>query len=332
VQVLADYIRQSIVHSLVILLMGEVLLRLWVLRGPAQRVSLRLIVFFLPPVAYLAFLLLSPQRWQISFALNSALLDTRPWLAADTGLAVWATSVFVSAVAFATLTFLLQLLLFASHRRTAPHGQPWRQAQLPALERAVETLMGRLERALPSIYVLDSAQPVLYAISGAKGEIVISSGLVATLDGDELTAALAHELAHDDIIARRLRWLAWLGRALMFYNPVALVVLRLCLHEVEAYCDEKAGMVTGKPLACASALLKVCRQAKPGNAPWHWASLVQALTARAESLQELGEQAAVIERIERLLRGQTGEREADWHWLRLASLAAASLGLLYWLL
>ncbi|MCL4464552.1 MAG: M48 family metalloprotease [Chloroflexi bacterium] len=331
-QVLADYVRQSVVHSLVILLMGEVLLRLWALRGARQRVGIRLLSLFLPPFAYLGFLFLGPQRWQSAFSPELALLDTRPWLAAGEGPTVWLTGAFLITVMLATGLFLVQLLLFAGQRRTVPHGVPWRDAALPQLERAINSLAAAREKALPPVYVLDSADPVLYAVNGPKRGIAISRGLVAALDEEELAAVLAHEVAHEDQAVRRLRWLTWLGRTVMFYNPVAVIVLRLCLHEVEAYCDEQAGKVTGKPLACASALLKVCRQAKATSAPLRWATLAQALATRAESLQEQGEQSAVNERVERLLVGPASEREKDWQWLRLSSLAVASVGLLYLLL
>lgn len=66
--------------------------------------------------------------------------------------------------------------------------------------------------------VLDSIRPVAYSLPGIKPRVVLSAGLLATLDDDEARAAIEHERAHlrtrHDLLllpfgawARALRWI-----------------------------------------------------------------------------------------------------------------------------
>ena len=329
---LADYVRQTTVHSLVVLLLGEALLCVWALNRPRLRYEMRLLAFFLPPVAYLGFSVLAPERWRDHFAADVVLLDTRPWLTGSTGVPALLSAAWIALVLVTVGLYLLQLWLFVRQRQASREGQPARPGDWPRLDAALAQLrLGSKPRA-PAIHVIDAQAPVLYALGGARPGIAVSSGLMAALDRQELAAALAHEDAHGRPEAKWMRWLAWCGRTVMLYNPVAVVALRQALHEVEALCDESAGRETGHPLACASALIKVWQLANARSGCASWAGWRQALIARTEALQEQGEQATVEDRVERLLRGPGNEKEAEWQWLRLAATTIASLGLMYLIL
>jgi len=86
---------------------------------------------------------------------------------------------------------------------------------------------------------------------------LISDSLLGLLDEEELKGALAHELVNIANTDRLKAWILFFMRALMFYNPVALVVFRAIINENEKICDDAAVETTGNPLAFASGLIKV---------------------------------------------------------------------------
>lgn len=97
---------------------------------------------------------------------------------------------------------------------------------------------------------------------GAKARVILSTGMVAELDQEELRAVLWHESAH---LAHRDFYLIWLAswwRLAFFYLPVSGRVFNLVREEQELACDERVARSGGQPLALAlaDALLKAWEQ------------------------------------------------------------------------
>lgn len=131
----------------------------------------------------------------------------------------------------------------------------------------------------PDVRVSDTDRPVAFTVgSGASAAIVVSTGLLALLPRDELTAVLAHEVSHlangdsrlmtvalapvvyaeglvdDDPegVAERLWWL--LDVALLRYGQFGVAVLS---RGREWAADAGAVALTGSPAALASALVRL---------------------------------------------------------------------------
>ncbi|WP_123537153.1 M48 family metalloprotease [Halosimplex salinum] len=67
----------------------------------------------------------------------------------------------------------------------------------PDLDRRVTRLAAQAAVPVPDCYVVHSETPNSFALDGlGRPTLVVSTGLLATLDGDHLDAVLAHELAH----------------------------------------------------------------------------------------------------------------------------------------
>ncbi|ELZ25797.1 protease heat shock protein HtpX [Halosimplex carlsbadense 2-9-1] len=67
----------------------------------------------------------------------------------------------------------------------------------PDLDRRLTRLAAQTAVPTPDCYVVDSETPNSFALDGAgPPTVVVSTGLLTTLDGDRLDAVLAHELAH----------------------------------------------------------------------------------------------------------------------------------------
>ncbi|MEU4542306.1 M56 family metallopeptidase [Nonomuraea dietziae] len=62
--------------------------------------------------------------------------------------------------------------------------------------RLVLSLIAREEPGIPGVRVLDHPGAAAYCVPGLRSHVVVSSGTLALLSHDELTAVLAHESAH----------------------------------------------------------------------------------------------------------------------------------------
>jgi Zn-dependent protease with chaperone function len=118
----------------------------------------------------------------------------------------------------------------------------------------------------PRLAFLEGGAPALYCAGARRPALVIARSAVDLLDGKELRAALAHELAHLDRLDPGVSWLLMAGRALMFFNPAFQVVARAMARDAEWRADERAAAATGDRLALASGLLKLFR-ATEGRPP-----------------------------------------------------------------
>ncbi|MEZ5258229.1 MAG: M56 family metallopeptidase [Ilumatobacteraceae bacterium] len=100
----------------------------------------------------------------------------------------------------------------------------------------------RVEAADETV-VIDDARAVAYSLPGHRGPVVVvSSGLIAMLDAEELAIVVAHERAHGRHGHHRLLLAAECCRA--FLPPLAPIVRRL-RFELERWADESAVATTG---------------------------------------------------------------------------------------
>lgn len=164
------------------------------------------------------------------------------------------------------------------------------EAATPALRRCLAQLAGRLGVTPPRVRLLARDQPLAVTYGVASPTVLLSTWMVEHLDEHELSAVLAHELGH---VARRDYLLAWLAAVLrdaFWFLPSSRLAYRRLKEDKEPACDDLAVRATGRPLALASALAKVWRQAAMGAT----VSTAQTLTATHVTVEE---------RIARLLAG-----------------------------
>lgn len=108
-----------------------------------------------------------------------------------------------------------------------------------------------------------SDYPVSFVWGFTRSKLIVSNGLLRTLDKRELIGLLEHEAAHhqrrDNLIKLVLSFCA--------YSSLAFILTRRLLTwrglEVERLCDEVAASRTNAPLDIASALVKLHRRTSP---------------------------------------------------------------------
>ncbi len=149
------------------------------------------------------------------------------------------------------------------------------------------------------------------AVLGRR-EIALPPGLDRSLDEAELTAVLAHEVAHvlrgDPLWTRLARSL----EAVFFFQPLNRIARREIHDAAEFLCDDWAVVTTGEPVTLARSLARVASGMTPG--------LPQPALAMAR-----GSGSPLVERVERILLPGEGRVRSRW-WLR-AGLALSLLAL-----
>ncbi len=250
------YMVQSVVHSLITLLIVELSLRIWRIAGPEERFRYRLLVIILPFCMFPVFQFINPGRGSFYFVQDSAVFSSMRWLDMDLFGTLPLAYVFLLVAAGVSVLVIMQEIIPIVRDMMSKRSDEGLKGDCPCsdLERMVAEMSDELKIERPSVVVIDDESPIIYTAGTASHAIVISCSLLETLDIRQLRAALAHELAH---IVRRSNittLLVFLVRLCMFYNPVSLLEFRRLVQDDEHICDDITVSITGDPNGLASAL------------------------------------------------------------------------------
>ena len=175
----------------------------------------------------------------------------------------------------------------------AYNAQPLSESQVPELYELVRELRRKAELPMPRLYVIPTDVPNAFA-TGRNPEhaaVAVTEGILSMLNRDEIAGVISHELSHvkhrDTLImtlsasiataisyiANIAQWAAIFGTARdedgNRSNPIALIVtivvaplaaslIQFALSRSREYMADASGArISGKPLALASALLKL---------------------------------------------------------------------------
>ena len=206
------------------------------------------------------------------------------------GVAIAAGAGIASVVAIAAVFFAVQL--FASDRiaLSAMGAKEVSVAQAPELHAIIERLCVQADLPKPRVAIVDATMPNAFALgrSQKKATVCATSGLLALLEPAELEGVLAHELTHvvnrDVMVMTLASFFATLALLIMqfafFFGggygnreeeedimivivvsvvvyAVSFMLLRALSRYREFAADRGSAVLTGRPSALASALLKI---------------------------------------------------------------------------
>jgi heat shock protein HtpX len=163
------------------------------------------------------------------------------------------------------------------------------EEEYPELHGTISRLSQQADLPKPKVAVVDSRVPNAFATgrSQKKAAVAVTTGLLRMLDRDELEGVLAHELAHvknRDVMVMTIasflstvafmivRWGFWFGggsrdrqgggiiaaiAVSLVVWIVSFVLIRALSRYREYAADRGAAVITGRPSALASALMKI---------------------------------------------------------------------------
>jgi heat shock protein HtpX len=167
-----------------------------------------------------------------------------------------------AAVVSGLLIALGWIIYFHAERRvlSALRARPVSEVERPDLYRLVRELARASRLPVPRLFVSPATQPNILTVgySARSAAVCCTQGLLLILSPDELRAVLAHELAHvsrGDVVVSS--WSAGLA-SLVATCPLIAVLLHLATPAGREYeADMSGALLTGDPLALASALRKI---------------------------------------------------------------------------
>ncbi|MEI7031762.1 M56 family metallopeptidase [Streptomyces pratensis] len=108
--------------------------------------------------------------------------------------------------------------------------------------------------------VLPDEAPYAYALPGSPGRVVVSTGMLASLDPPERRALFAHERAH---LVRRHHRLLLATRLAACVNPLLRPLIAALVYSTERWADEEAAAATGDRRLTARAVGKAALVSRP---------------------------------------------------------------------
>src|SRR3989449_10219377 len=130
-------------------------------------------------------------------------------------------------------------------------------------------LLGKFEH-VPGVKVriVESDEALAIAVGGRDQNILVSSGLLKLLDRDEIEPVVAHELMHLKHHDAEFKVFSRVLSRILFFDPFSKFFDPAVHREREYLAYEASGRSTGKPVALASALLKLADRRVPPKSAW----------------------------------------------------------------
>jgi Zn-dependent protease with chaperone function len=236
--------------------MIERAIQAWNIKDPLSIFRYRIMTLILPVSMFPLYNLINLNRNSIIFREETALLNINRWLTIELwGIIPVGTILLIFLLGTAVIFFLQEVIPII--KDSFPRKKNDDLNTFP-VDRETDSMATELSKLLgiekPSVQLIRDRNPVILT-SGAKNHsIVISSGLISMLDKEQLTSAIAHELAHIMRRSNATTWAIFIMRILMFFNPIALIVFRRIVQDDEHICDDITVSLTGKPFALADTL------------------------------------------------------------------------------
>ena len=252
------YMTQSCLHAFIAMLIVDRAIQIWDIGNPLIRQRFRIFIIFIALFSYPFYQLMNPERGDLAFRLET-LFDSSRWL----NLELWNTIpiglFLILLLGFTSFVFLFQELI-PIIKHTVESDRTLSSWEKLDHQSEIVRNFGCFNcetQDIPDFYVTDNEHPILFARTGKKPSIHLSTGIIASLTVEELQGAIAHETAHILRNRRPLLIIVFFLRMLLFFNPVVLLAFRRIVLDEEKICDDMAIASTKNPYALAETLKKL---------------------------------------------------------------------------
>ena len=256
--ILSQYIHPFIIYVVIGTLVSYVLAtaasRFKIYSDSRSRVLIYGVPFIIPIIGFLVH---KPFMAAGCFVFGKPFGVINDWLCtAGNALAIILTPLFAVALILAVVKAVLSIN--CTVKITTKYGYA-SAGDYPRLFVLTEKLCGIGSIKMPRIIVTGHSFSRCFTMGYSKPVIVLSEGVLAAMDEEELETVIAHELGHIARADSLLTWVTVLIRDLMFFSPLVYWIFKDLAAEQEKAADDIAIALTNKPLAFAQALIKVWR-------------------------------------------------------------------------
>jgi len=182
----------------------------------------------------------------------------RSWgVRAAVGGAVLVSFALTSTVSYAVWRVGAERILRSISTRSPTQGEGWLTDYV--------ALVSKFESLPPvDLRITHNEKSLAMAVSGRRHVVIVSTGLLANLDRDEIESVVTHELMHIKNHDSRFKVFSTVASRFLFFDPFSKFFDPAVHREREYLADEMSGRTTGKPGSLASALLKIHERANGG--------------------------------------------------------------------
>jgi hypothetical protein len=250
------YAVQTFLHSLIAILVIERALQTFQIKNPRTQFRYRIMTLLLPACMLPLYQLVNADRGSFSFRQDHAIFSMNKWLSMEIWNLVPLSAIFMFLLAGTSFVFFLQEMMPVMRDVLArKRNDPYRVlSPCDGVDELVQQMSEQLGIEAPPVRVIEDSHPFIFTSGSKKHEVLLTSGLIEALDREQLRSALAHELAHIARMSNATKWVIFLVRMLMFFNPIVLIVFRRIIQDDEHICDDITVSLTKDPLVLASTL------------------------------------------------------------------------------
>ncbi|QPV64782.1 zinc metalloprotease HtpX [Halosimplex litoreum] len=234
-------------------------------------------------------------EWKTDWGLRGRMFFTMFLLAAlyiaFLGVLLWTNQSFVLIVGFMSVFLIAQFFFSDKLALRSMGAREVSEEEYPELHRMVGRLSQQADLPKPTVAVADTRTPNAFATgrSQKNATVAVTTGLMGTLDQDELEGVMAHELAHvknrDVAVMTIASFLATIAMFILRWGflfggggrdrqgggagiivaivaslvvwIVSFLLIRALSRYREYAADRGGAAITGKPAALASALMTI---------------------------------------------------------------------------
>lgn len=257
IQVLHPFILYAIFGTLIGYMLVKSAIFLWGIKDPKRKITLLFLPMFVPFFT-LAIRMFTGSKCLFETNTSIKIINTVYHAICNGGTILASILLPLSLLAIILATVKGIGSIVACRRLVSKYGFAG-QENYPELIILLEKVAAQADIAPPNLLITNQQVARSFTFGFKKPVIVISQGILAYLDMDELETVLAHEVAHVLRGDAMLNWITVFLRDFMFFAPAIYYVFRDIIEEKEKASDDIALELTDKHLAFGQALIKVWR-------------------------------------------------------------------------